>query len=509
VAKPKRTNFQKAVRELAGRSFIDFLTIKIEDEETGLPRTLVQVTMPPDPTVLGGGGGLIDFEMWDHLHEVVALVGEKKLLNFMKARQVGLSWVIAAYALWLAMYHDASNVLLFSQGDKEAKSLLKKIHSIYDSLPEWMTEPLGRDNTSEMEFPVTKSIIQALPATEKAGRSETVSLIVQDEADFHEHIDVNFAAMKPTIDAGGQIIQISTVDKNKPLSLFKTIFRNALEGLNGWTARFYGWDVRPERDQAWYDRVEREAPDTPEMSKELYMEQEYPKTWQEALRPSRVLAAFDTDVLNDMFEFARDPRETKENGNVRIWQKWHSGGRYAAGGDSSHGTGRDSSVLVIIDCNTGNVVADVKGNLLSTEEFARMSVALLEEYESPKAAIEDNDWGVAVIRAMQDLEYNNLYERKNKDGEDSGNVGWHTDEKSRYALFGDLIPAINSSLITMYAEDGINDFLSVVRNPEKNGRIEAAAGLHDDYPMAVGMAWMLRNEVYNYSTVTETHRFEE
>ena len=503
----KRTGLQKAMRELGARSFMDFLTMRWFDEELARERTIVQVALPPDPTALDGGGGLIDFEVWEHLEEVIELVGVERLLSFMKARQVGLTWVIAAYCLWLAMYHQASKVLIFSQGDKEAKAFLRRIHSIYDNLPEFMREPLGTDNTSEMEFPTMSSRIEALPSTEKAGRSETVSLIVQDEADFHEHIDVNFAAMKPTIDSGGQVIQISTVDKNKPLSLFKTIWRNAKEGINGWTARFYGWEVRPGRTQEWYDRVEREAPDTPEMSKLLYMEQEYPKTWQEALRPSRVLAAFDVDVLDRMFEFSREPIATRENGNVRIWQKWHTGGRYGVGGDSSKGTGRDRSVLAILDLNTGIVVADVQGNLLSEEEFARMSVALCAEYQDPKAGIEDNDWGIAVIRAMQDLGYTNFYERKTIDGKDSGNIGWHTDEKSRYALFGDLIPAINGSLITMYAEDAIADFQAVVRNPLKNGRIEAAAGLHDDYPIAVGIAWMLRTEVYTYSTETEIHRF--
>ncbi|KKM79511.1 hypothetical protein LCGC14_1349240 [marine sediment metagenome] len=255
----KRTGLQKAMRELGARSFMDFLTMRWFDEELARERTIVQVALPPDPTALDGGGGLIDFEVWEHLEEVIELVGVERLLSFMKARQVGLTWVIAAYCLWLAMYHQASKVLIFSQGDKEAKAFLRRIHSIYDNLPEFMREPLGTDNTSEMEFPTMSSRIEALPSTEKAGRSETVSLIVQDEADFHEHIDVNFAAMKPTIDSGGQVIQISTVDKNKPLSLFKTIWRNAKEGINGWTARFYGWEVRPGRTQEWYDRVEREA----------------------------------------------------------------------------------------------------------------------------------------------------------------------------------------------------------------------------------------------------------
>jgi len=501
--KPNQT--QKAIRELAGRSFWHFLTIKIEDEEDGRLRTLVQITDPPDP-LSGDTGGVIDFEMWEHLEEVVSLLGKHKLLNFLKARQVGLSWVIGVYALWLAMYHKAANVLIFSQGEDEAKALLRKIHSVYDNLPWWMREDLGTDNTTVMAFPAMSSRITAFASTENAGRSETASLVIQDEADFHEHIDVNFAALKPTIDANGQVIQISTSNKMKPLSLFKTIFR-ASPG-NGWVSKFYGWNVRPERDQAWYDRVEREAPDTPDMSKALYMEQEYPLTAEEALRPSRVAAAFDAEVLGTMLENSRDPIETRENDHVRIFVRPHSGGRYAAGTDTSHGTGGDYAVTSILDIASGVEVANVRGNDIDSDELARMSVALLDDYRNPRWGIEDNDWGVATIRAATALGYSNFSTIISPGGEDTGKIGWHTDERTRYVLYGDLITAINKSLLLLYDKDAIAEFLSVIRNIDKNGRIEGAAGTHDDHPMATGIAWLLRKDVLHEATVTEIHRFD-
>jgi len=40
--------------------------------------------------------------------------------------------------------------------------------------------------------------------------------------------------------------------------------------------------------------------------------------------------------------------------------------------------------------------------------------------------------------------------------------------------------------------DGLSQFFTVIRNPDKRGRIEAQSGTHDDYPMAVGIAWQLR-----------------
>ena len=494
--------------------FEDF--VQIRTEENGVMRTAVKITEPPD--AFGQGGGVIDFQMWENLREMVELLGTYRLLSILKARQVGLSWLIGAYALWKAQYFKGSVVLIFSQGQGEATSLLGKIHSIWDNLPAHLQEPIGLDNSTTIEFPNMKSKIVALPSTEKAGRSETASLVIQDEADFHDNIDENYAAVKPTIDSGnGQLIQISTVNKKKMLSMFKEIYRNARKGgapivegakHNGFVSKFFSWKVRPNRNQAWYDRVESEAPETAEMSALLYMEQEYPNTEEEALRPSRVMAAFDQEVLDYMFEHeTKEPLETRENGIVRVWQLAAPGRRYVAFSDTSHGTGGDAAITCVMDVASGVIVADIKSKLLPPQEFAMHSFNLLDEYYNPLWGIEDNDWGITTIRTAQEMGYRNLYERKTRDGKPSGKVGWHTDDVSRVALYGDLIQAIHKHHITIPARDGVAEFMTVIRNPGKNGRVEALVGTHDDYPIAVGGCWQLRNDAAIQSTVTEIYSF--
>jgi hypothetical protein len=498
-------------RALVSRAdaFEDFISLRTM--ENGVLHTVVKITEPPD--AFGQGGGVIDFEMWENLREMVQLLGKHRLLSVMKARQVGLSWLIGAYALWKAQYFEGSVVLIFSQGQGEATALLGKIHSIWNNLPEHLKEPIGLDNSTTIEFPAMKSKIVALPSTEKAGRSETASLVIQDEADFHDNIEENFAAVKPTIDGGGQLIQISTVNKKKMLSMFKEIYRKARRSgdetvgkTNGFVSKFFSWKVRPSRDQAWYDQIETEAPDTAEMSAKLYMEQEYPNSEEEALRPSRVMAAFDQDVLDLMLaNFTSDPVETEENGLVRIWQKATPGRRYVAFSDTAHGTGGDNAVTCVMDVISGMIVADVKGNLLNPQEFARISVNLLHDYSDPLWGIEDNDWGITTIRTAQEMRYRRLYERKTPTGKDSGNIGWHTDEKSRYTLYGELIEAIHKRLITIPARDGVAEFMTVIRNPQKAGRIEALIGTHDDYPLAVGGCWQLRKDAAVQTLVTEIY----
>ena len=481
VTKPAPITIETIQLALAQVSFVDFLDhVKILDPPTATNR-----------------GGIIKFEKWDYLVEFCDELNDNRLLNILKSRQLGFSWILAAYALWTVQYKEGANVLKLSQGAIEAVVLLGKARTIWENLPKHLQIPLGRDNDTTMEFPSMKSKITALPSTEKAGRSETATLVIQDEAENHEYLDLNYAAIKPTIDAGGQFIQCSTVNKKKPASLFKEIFRSAPK--NGFRALFYGWRCRPGRDDAWYQRVKDEAPVTEGMSPELYMEQEYPETVEEALRPSRVIAAFDVDALDAMQTDTKLPVETR-NGVVNIYQKFAVGKRYAAGTDTSHGTGADYATTAIIDVETGYVVADVLSTTLAPEHLAMESVNLLKDYGNPIWAIEDNDWGELTVKKAEELKYPHLYERRTATGQPSGKKGWHTDSRSRPLLWGELIEAIRERLITIPSKEGLSQFTSVIRNPDKDGRIEAMVGTHDDYPMAVGLAWQMRKEAYRSDT---------
>jgi len=205
------------------------------------------------------------------------------------------------------------------------------------------------------------------------------------------------------------------------------------------------------------------------------------------------LSAFAFKSLNDMKFDCRAPVETI--GPINIWQKYSVGKTYVAFTDTSHGVGQDDAVTVVLDAVTGYVVADIHSNVISPEELAYQSVELLKLYKEPLWGIEDNDWGAIVILRAHDMGYKNLFMREwQKAGKvtlDGKTPGWHTD-RSRIVLFGELIAGIGDRLVTIPSERGLGQFFDCIRNPEKNGRIEAIQGSHDDYPMAVGGAWQMR-----------------
>ncbi|KKK56022.1 hypothetical protein LCGC14_3068700, partial [marine sediment metagenome] len=240
------------------------------------------------------------------LHQLLALLGVERLISILKSRQIGLSWLLAAYALWTVLYHEGARVLLFSQGEAEAVELLDKVKTVHDLLRERYPHLAGTvTKTNDKELRFGRSRIKAFPSTETAGRSETATLVIMDEADYHEHADENYKAVKPTVSAGGQVIQCSTINKLNMETTFKALFLGAPG--NNFVTRFYAWDVRPGRDEAWYENEEAEAPEKPGLSKKQYMEQEFPRSQREAFMPSQASAAFNPDILEAMEVALRAP----------------------------------------------------------------------------------------------------------------------------------------------------------------------------------------------------------
>ena len=173
------------------------------------------------------GRGKLKFEKWPHLLEAIQVLSSERLVVWLKARQIGASWLIAAHFLRCALFEPGAQLLMFSQGEEECKQLLWKTKYIYQQLPpELQVKTKSLDNQQELAFPSNESWIRALPSTQKAGRSYTATKAVFDEADYHPHLDENVTAVEPTLnDNGGQLILASTSNGDSADSLFKRRYR--------------------------------------------------------------------------------------------------------------------------------------------------------------------------------------------------------------------------------------------------------------------------------------------
>lgn len=224
------------------------------------------------------------FDLWPAQEELLTDVHGERLLLILKARQLGVSWLVLAYALWLCLYHGGRLVLVFSIGQDEANEMLRRVHAMYWRLPEELRAELPaiiKDNTEEMAW-ANGSRILSLPARKTAGSGYTASLVVLDEFGKNERAPAIYTAVKPTIDGGGKMIVLSTA--HGAGNLFHEMVQKARQGLGRFAFRFLPWNARPGRDAAWYAAVAADAID------ESHMKQEYPETPDEAFEASEVNA---------------------------------------------------------------------------------------------------------------------------------------------------------------------------------------------------------------------------
>ncbi len=472
----------------------------------------VKIIEAPSPSK--PGGGIIPFRITPHVEQILLTFLDKRFISILKARQIYLSTTISAYVLWYAMFHQGANVLLYSKGQLEARELLDKSKRIYDQLPPFLQPKTGLESREEISFPVMKSFIRALPSTETAGIGYQASIIVWDEHAEHEYARQNYVHSKPTIDSsGGQCISCFTENPWDKDNLATELFEGGLDGRNGWTSLFFPFSVVDGRDEKWYQDVKRNIPESEleGLTPDLYMFKNYPRSIEEALSVPQTVSAFDKSVLRSMTEEAnKQPRihidhEGLDYNYINVYRDFHLGDQYIAASDISLGVGRDYQVTTIMNARTGVIVADILDNTINEEIFALLSLQLLEAYGNPKWYPEFNLYGRRVIDIAKSNNYRNLGYRDAK----REKPGFITDEKTRADLFSSLIPAINNYQITVFNAKGVSQFNDMIRNADKNGRIEARSGGHDDYPISVGICWLMKNTVsvgsFNAEPIDSVH----
>jgi len=465
----------------------------------------------------GDSGGLVPFLLLPHVKALIKYYLTDRLVSVLKARQIYVSTITASYFLWHNMFHQGSVWELFSKGQDDAAELLGKAQRIHAHLPPFLKLKPDPNSTEKMGFPSMDSRTMAFPSTGAGGIGYTCSGIVWDEHEEHPEAAQSFNAAKPSIDSvGGQVISVFTVNKTKPNTLAKSIFRNGKilcwnkdiekfipepegkwgTGNNGFTSLFFPYDVIPGRDEEWYEDKKRNltADELQGLTPELYMEQAYPRSLDEALRPTSTISAFDYEALSDMMldcDRVKVKIEGLDSGIINVYKPFNVGEFYIAATDTSHGVGKDFSVTAVMNVKTAEVVADIYSSLIKPEELAYHSIELLKKYRNPLWYIESNDVGAVTISVAQNVGYRNFgYSDAGKK-----HIGFNTNSSSRFELWGNLIPAINNRQIRIFNPLGMKHFYDVIRNVENNGRIEAVKGGHDDYPIAVGICWLKRNEV--------------
>jgi len=468
--------------------------------------------------------GTVRYAVWPHLRLLHALEAEHRKLIVLKARQVGVSWHAAGVALHTAMFRPNANVLMLSKREVDASELLDKARFLFHHLPPWLSVATGRSNESRLEFPTRGSKITALPSTEDAGRSEAATLVILDEYAFHQYAESNFSAIRPTIDAGGRMLAISTADGfgNQFARLWEQAagvgFAQQADGPwvgrgeapNGFRAVFLPWSVRPGRDGDWYAHATADA--DPHAAA-----QEYPSSPDMAFVTSGrpVFPSWALTPEPSLQPLAREqwPLALQSLQGLILYRKPDGARKYLLGADVAQGRADgDASCLVVLDADDDHEVAHYHGSV-EPEVFADILDLVASEYAG-MLGVESNNQGVSTIGRLRDIagagptRYR-LYRRVGVGLEPSGKwrpthlgrLGWTTTTSTKPRMINDLHEALRTGTLHLATPALLDELRVYARNAD--GSTSAPGHKHDDRVVALAIAYQMRRWVVPLDTADD------
>lgn len=390
--------------------------------------------------------GKVRFELYPYQKSVLYQFVKDRFNIILKFRQAGITELISMYCLWLAMYHPNKKINIISIKDTTAKKVLKKIKYMYKNLPSYLQVPIVNGRTGEygsasmIEFN-NGSFIESIPTSSEAGRSESLSLLVIDEAAIVRWADQIWAAAFPTLSTGGSAIVNST-----PYGIgnfYHSKWVDAIAGGNEFTPIRLYWKMHPERDIDWYNQMST------------------------ALGPKRTAQEIDGDFLssgNSVFDLM-DIKAIEDclsefpiikrryNGQYLQFNEPEPDKDYFIGADVATGRATDYSSFTCMD-KVGEEQAVYKGRM-SVDKYARLLGDTGQLFNWATLAPESNDVGLAVTSMLQAEGYPKLYyfqKMVKKKGKTRPEVdtapGWLTTSKNRPVIIDGLESDIRNDVIT-------------------------------------------------------------
>ena len=418
----------------------------------------------------------VRFRLWPAQASTLQAIIDHQLFIVMKARQLGLTWLLVCYGLWMMLFRPGTGVLLFSRRDDEAAELLNRVRGSHLRLPQFLQARVGTDNDHELEFVNLGSVAQSFPTTKHSGRSYTATLAIVDEADFIRWLHQLLTAVKPTIDAGGQLGLISTVDKEDPSSEFKRIWNQAVAGENNYAPMFLPWSARPDRDAAWY--AQQKADYTED---DLF--QEYPASPAEALASRTSSKRF----LPGWLALCTGEASPLDVGGAPalpglvVWEAPRRGGEYLISADPCEGNPTsDPSPAAVFDVLTWGQVAGLYGQF-EPDIFAGYLVKLSEWYNEAVICVERNNHGHAVHVAIDGVGAGDLIYQCPLDEKD----GWLSNVKTKVLATDVTAQVLREGGCIIQDQATINELAQF-----EASTLKAPPGMTDDRAMTVviGMA---------------------
>lgn len=427
--------------------------------------------------------GLVPFATYPFQDDCVNDFLKHRFNIILKSRQLGISTLAAAYAVWLAAFYKDKNILIIATRLAVAQNFIKKVKVALRSMPSWLLIPeMNIDNRQAVELS-NGSSIKAIPTSEDAGRSEALSLLIIDEAAFVRNFDTLWTSLYPTLSTGGRAIVLST--PNGMGGQYYDLWVKAEDKKNEFNPIKLPWDVHPEHDQAWFENECKNFTDK-QIAQELLCD----------FSSSGDTYFSNEDIQNLSFSIRNPIERWGPEMGVWVWKYALTAHNYVIAADVARGDSADYSAFHVIDTDESEVVAEFKGKV-PPDQFAVLLSEAGKRYNNAVLCPENNTYGYAVIMKLRDLGYKNLYFKSERDkfnamystGEaDISKAGFTTSGQSRAQILTKLEEVIRNKGIKIYSSRLYQELKTFIWTGSK---AQAQKGKTDDLVMSLAIGvWL-------------------
>ncbi len=430
--------------------------------------------------------GLIPFRTYDYQDGLLKDFNDYRYNIILKARQLGISTIAAAYVSWMMMFHRDKNILVMATKFGTAANLVKKVKGIIKSLPPWMQIAKISTNNRTSFILSNGSQIKASSTSADAGRSEALSLLIIDEAAHVDGLEELWTGLYPTLSTGGRCIALST--PNGVGNWFHRTYIDSDQGKNDFNPIKLHWNVHPDRDEEWF------AHETRNMSKRQIAQE------LECNFNASGETVFHSDDITRIFKGIREPLyKTGYDRNYWIWEKFDASFSYMISADVARGDGADYSVFHVFKLETMEIIAEYQGKI-APDVFSEILENAGREYGNCMIVVENNTVGYTVLDKLKERKYPNVYhsikstheyiEEYLAENRTGAVAGFTTSSKTKPLIIAKMEEFIRNKLLIMYSSRLINEMKTFVWN---NGKAQAQRSYNDDLIMACAIGCWVRD----------------
>jgi hypothetical protein len=410
-------------------------------------------------------------------------------LIILKTRGCGATWTSLWFITWAMWTMPWTQALVQSDTEKKSQDMMQRhtdtINMLPGSFPYPGVMPGGRDNLSSRDYD-NHSEIHSLSGDPEGIRSYHPSIVVIDEA-----AKIRSSVVPALLGLSCDKIVLSTADGYGNPSEFDVMWHDAKDNAGatyGYRPLFLSWRERP-------NLAERPSSDPTTQA------QEYPENEEEAFRATGS-PYFDMASMEESAKrHTKQPAEILDQGHLKVWEKDDGQSVYVHGIDTAKGRevvaeqpglgdiergGRDFSVITVHEWVSGRQVACWHGRI-QEHQLAHKAYLLLQRYPG-MLVVERPGPGEAVADKLTEMCPHRLY----------------YDPVDRFPgillTVGNrprILALMAQTMLTYELNMRDRSFWSECRffGIQKNSRVEANPGYHDDRIMSAAIAHWVRTHM--------------